>query len=208
MFSYPQKFDKYLLLLPLNYPAIVRYDTETEEIRYFTDKIDVFIKERNGCKITGDAIVFQGNLLVASPTDNKVYKLNIESGESSVIELPIRSRCGGQVLVEHKGEIWIMPYDGQVIVRWNPITNEAREYEGFPKGFLCKNPMDGSECTEKPFCTPAFNGQYLYLLSFWSNMSLQLNIYTGEFREWKPPYEDKMEASHLKEDKLCFLIIN
>ena len=200
MFSYPQKFDKYLLLLPLNYPAIVRYDTETEEIRYFTDKIDVFIKERNGCKITGDAIVFQGNLLVASPTDNKVYKLNIESGESSVIELPIRSRCGGQVLVEHKGEIWIMPYDGQVIVRWNPITNEAREYEGFPKGFLCKNPMDGSECTEKPFCTPAFNGQYLYLLSFWSNMSLQLNIYTGEFREWKPPYEDKMEASHLKED--------
>lgn len=199
IFSYPQKFGKYLLLLPLEYPAIVRYDTETEEVIYFTDKIDVFIKEKNGFKITGDAIVYQENLLVASPTDNRMYKLNIESGESSVIELPIQSRCGGQVLVEYEGEIWIMPYDGQVIVRWNPKTNEVREYEGFPKGFLCKNPMDDSECTEKPFCTPAFYGKYLYLLSFWSNMSLQLNIYTGEFREWKPSYENETEDSHLKE---------
>lgn len=202
-FSYPQKFDRYLLLLPLNYPAIVRYDTKTEKIKYFTENIDVFIKEKNGYKITGDSLVYKGNLYVASPTDNMVYKLNIESGESSVIELPIQSRCGGQVLVEYKDEIWIMPYDGQVIVRWNPTTNEVKEYGGFPKGFLCKNPMDDSECTEQPFCTPAFNGKYLYLLSFWSNMSLRLNIDTGEFREWKPAYENRVneiEGLHLKEN--------
>ena len=30
-------------------------------------------------------------------------------------------------------------------------------------------------------------------------MSLQLNIYTGEFREWKPSYENETEDSHLKE---------
>lgn len=191
MFSYPRKFDKYLFLLPINYPAVVRYDTVTEEIRYFTDNIDVFVKEKNGRKITGDSLIYQGDLYIASPTDNRVYKLNIESGESNIIELPIRSRCGGRGLFEYKGDIWLTPYDGRVIVRWNPYTNEVREYEGFPESFLCINPADGSERTETPFCIPAFYGKNIYLLSWWSNMSLQLNVNTGEFRQWIPACESR-----------------
>lgn len=203
LFTYPEKFEKYLLLPPLYYSAIVRYDTVTDEIRYFSENIDVFVKEKNGKKIVGDSLVYQGALYIASPTDNKVYKLEIDSGESSVIELPIRSRCGGQVLVEFKGEIWIMPYDGQVIVRWNPEANTVREYEGFPEGFLCKNPADDSECTEQPFSMPAFSGEYIYLLSYWSNMSLKLNINTGEFKQWIPAYESKKyEIEDLKENAM------
>lgn len=199
VFSQLQKYDKYLLLLPINYSAVVRYDTLTGEIRYFTEHIDVFVKEKNNRKIIGGSLVYQDSLYIASPTDNMMYKLGIESGESSIIELPIRSRCGGNVAVEYRGEIWLMPYDGQVIVRWNPKTNVAREYEGFPKDFVCKNPDGDVECMEIPFFIPAFYGNYAYLPSCWANMSLKLNIDTGEFEQWIPAFErEENETKDLK----------
>lgn len=188
-FSYSRKSDKYLLLLPVNYPAVVRYDTVTGEIRYFTENIEVFVKEEDGQKITGGALIYREALYIASPTDNRVYQLEIESGKSHIIELPIQSRCGGHGLFEYNREIWIMPYDGQAVVRWNPDTYDIREYKGFPEGFLCINPLDDSVCTEKPFCIPAFCGKYVYLLACWANMSLRLNINTGEFEQWIPAYE-------------------
>ncbi|MDE6053716.1 MAG: hypothetical protein K2G55_08145, partial [Lachnospiraceae bacterium] len=198
-FSYPQKCDKYLLLLPINYSAIVRYDTVTGELKYFTENKDVYVKEKNNQKITGGSLVYQGNLYIASPTDNMVYKLDIESGESSTIELPIQSRCGGNVVVEYRDEIWLTPYDGQVIVCWNPKTNEVREYEGFPKDFLCRNPIDDSECMEKPFGVPAFSGENIYLPSCWANMSLKLNMDTGEYERWIPAFErEEIETKDLK----------
>lgn len=206
-FSLPQKYDKYLFLLPANYPAVVRYDTVTGEINYFTENIDGYVKEKNNQKITGGSLVYQGNLYIASPTDNMVYRLNIESGQSSIIDLPIKSRCGSSIVVDYKDEIWLMPYDGQVIVRWDPKTNKTREYEGFPKDFLCRNPADGSECMEKPFSIPAFWDNYIYLPAFWANMSLKLNMDTGEFERWAPIFEEEeIENENLKRnDSYMFL---
>lgn len=195
LFYFPRKSDSYIFLLPVNYPAIVRCNTVTGEIRYFTEHIETFVKEKNGQKITGGSLVYQGVLYIASPTDNMVYKLDIESGESTAIDLPIQSRCGGHVLIEYEGEIWFLPYDGQVIVRWNPDTNQVREYEGFPEGFSCKNPADDSVNMEKPFCMPAFWGKDLYLPSCLSNMSLKLNIDTGEFKQWLPPYKEWLKSN-------------
>lgn len=208
------KSDKYLFLVPVNYPAVVRYDTVTGEIRYFTENIEVFVKEENGQKITGGALIYREALYIMSPTDNRVYQLEMESGKSHIIELPIQSRCGGHGVFEYNGEIWIMPYDGQVVVRWNPITNDIREYEGFPEGFLCKNPSDDSVCTKRPFCIPAFCGDYVYLLACWANMSLRLNINTGKFQQWIPAYEKDSEQKescmflHYKPDKHdnCFRV--
>lgn len=188
-FSLPQKYDKYLLLLPLNYPAVVRYDTVTGEIKYFVDNIDGFVREKNNQKITGGSLVYQGNLYILSPADNIVYKLDIESGKSSLIALPILSRCGGDAIVEYEGELWLTPYNGQVIVRWNPQTNETKEYEGVPQDFQCRNPVDDSDCMEMPFGIPAFSENYMYLPSWWANMSLKLNADTGDFERWATAFE-------------------
>lgn len=194
-FSLPQKYDRYLLLLPLNYPAVVRYDTVTGEIQYFSGNIDGFVREKNNQKIIGGSLVYQGNLYISSPTDNIVYKLDIESGESSLTALPIQSRCGAHELAGHEGEIWLTPYNGQVVVRWNPETNEAREYEGFPKDFLCRNPAEDCDCMEMPFGIPAFSENYVYFPSWWANMSLKLNMDTGEFERWITPYEGEGNES-------------
>lgn len=69
------KYKNYLLMLPMNYPAIVRLDTETGEIRYFDKEIDVFVKEDGTRKITSFSKMMEGKLYIASPTDNKMYQL-------------------------------------------------------------------------------------------------------------------------------------
>lgn len=204
IFTGSYKYDKYLLLIPLNYPAVVCYDTVTGKVHYFTENVDVFVKEKNGEKIRGCAWIFHGSLYIMSPTDNMVYKLDIRRGKSSIIELQIQSRCGGDALMEYNDELWILPRDGQVIVCWNPETNEAREYTGFPAGFICKNPISNVTGEECPFSMSIVYGKYLYLPSWWSNMSLKLNMETGIFERWIPAFESEEEDVILK-DRCAFL---
>ena len=199
------KYDKYLLLVPLNYPALVRYDTATGEIRYFNENIDVFVMEKDNKKIVGGHVIYQGVLYIASPVDNRIYKLNIESGETQVIELPIQSRCGCYLLTEYKDEIWVMPYTGRVIVRWDPKSGEVREYIlDFLEGFRCGQPVYGYQCEEYHFGTPAFFKQHMYLPPMGSNMYLKLNTITGELVQWHPPFMEKREES-ITEDFSYFL---
>lgn len=183
------KYDKYLVLLPLNYPAIVCYDTATGEIRYFNENTDVFVAEKEDGKRMGGSIVYQGALYMASPVDNRIYKLHIVSGKTQVIELPVQSGHGYSVLIEHKDEIWGLPWVGGEIIRWNPNSGEVQEYIlDFPEEFTCVHPVYGYKCEELPFGIPAFYGQYMYLSPSWANMYLKLNINTGELVQWQPPF--------------------
>ena len=203
-FSWAWKYEKKIFLIPLNYPAIVCYDTVTEEVRYFDECIDVFVKNKNGQNIVGSSMIYRDELYIASPTDNWIYKLNIESGKIQIIELSIQSRCGCFQLTEYKDEIWIMPYEGKVIVRWNPLTGETREYSNFPNNFTCINSVNG--CEGPAFNLPAFYGEYMYLAPGWANMYLKLNINTGEITVWQPRFDtDEGEKEILTNEKSTFL---
>lgn len=125
-----------------------------------------------------------------------------------MIELPLQSRCGGNVVIEYDNEIWITPYDGQVIVRWNPQTNKVREYKDVPKDFLCRKFTDHSVCMERPFCTPACYGNCMYLPPFQANMSLKLNMDTGEFEQWIPDFDSEENKADNSVFDECFMFIN
>lgn len=204
MFSGSYKYDNYLFLIPLNYPSVVRCDIATGTVSYFTENVEVFVKEINDEKVRGCAWIFHGSLYIMSPVDNMVYKLDIRSGKSSIIEIPIQSRCGGDALLEYNDALWVLPREGQVIVCWNPETNEAREYTGFPDGFTGKNPVNDEVCEEFLFGMPMAYGKYLYLPSWRSNMSLKLDMETGIFDRWIPAFESEDEDFVLK-DRCAFL---
>lgn len=190
-FSGAWKYERFLLLLPLRYPALVRCDTKTGQCTCFEECMDVFIKDKDGQTLRGGAYIHQGILYLSSPTDNMIWILDIENGKTQVVELPIQSRCGCNELVEYQGVLWLLPYTGKVIVRWNPQTGEVREYAGFPHDFICIDHASGQMCEELPFGTMAFSGEYLYFAPQQGNMYLRLHIHTGLFEQWKPPFEEK-----------------
>ncbi len=180
----------HLILLPHKYPAIVMYDTKTGKIVYVREDIDVFVKERNGIVISGGAGYKNGKIFLTSPTDRQIYVLEIETGEHMVVELPVESEGGYRNILPYKEDLWLLPYEGMNIVRWNPDTNEVREYDQFPQGIQCRDSLSDSKCMERLFSSGAFCGDYLYLTPECANMYVRLHIATGEMAEWRPPFVD------------------
>lgn len=191
-------YGKYLILIPLKYPALVIYNTENDQIQYLEDNISVFVKnnERNE-QVVGGSWIFDGILYIASPMDNHLYALNIESGRSEVIELHTQNRGGYVSMMEVNNSIWMLPYKGQTILKWNPKTEDIKEYTGFPKGFQCVHPTYKVLIDERPFGGWAFIGKMIYFTRGWGNMDIKLDIETGVFSIWDVPVpnEEEMEAA-------------
>ncbi len=185
------KYKKYLLLIPFNYPALVLYDTQTEKIIYLPEHIDIFIrKDEKGQTIIGGVWIYKDFLYIASPTDNYVYKLDIESEISQILEIPVEGWQGCAILMEYEGDFWLMPYKGKVVLRWNIDRNEIKEYTDFPEDYKCVNKLYGYECDELPFGTPAFYKNKVYLPPLFGNMYLKLNMDTGKITKWQPLFEE------------------
>lgn len=190
------KYGKYILLMPDNYPAIVRYDTVIGEIKYITNDVDVIIKMNSGTtKIEGYAIN-NGKVYMASPTDRIIYSLDIETMEHTITTLPVQPGCGYKVIWSYQGCLWLLSCRGErvEIVRWNPDTNEVRVYDQFPGKFKCIDSISKSECFEQSFFNGVFYDNNLYLAPCQANMYIKLDTITGEMTEWEPDF-----AKNIKE---------
>ena len=179
---------KYLCLIPNNYPAIVRYDTEKDEVAYFSEYKDIFARMERGEKRVGGYCVQNGYLYIASPFENQVVVFHVETGMLQVRCLNVNSVCGWVGIVSDGEELWLLPYSGSTIIRWNPKSGEAQEYKGWIENLKCKHPVLGYECVDKPFGYPTFYREYVFFPPSWGNKYIRLNKITGEVTEWIPPF--------------------
>lgn len=178
-----------LFLIPKNYPAIVSYNTMSEEVRYLEEHLDVFIDTEQGEWRIGGYCVHNGSLFIASPKDNRLLAIHAETGEEQVLITNAAHECGCIRLSSDGTDLWFLPYSGNIITRWNPESGEVHEYADYPRGFQCKNPAYGYECEEKAFNSVAFYGDYVILPPFWANMYIKLDKRNGKMTEWHPPFE-------------------
>ena len=200
-FSGARSYKKYLILIPFRYPALIIYDTETNQIQYLEDNISVFLKknERNE-QLVGGSWIVGGILYIASPIDNYIYALDIESGKSEVIKLHTKNQSGYISMIEKKDNIWMLPYRGQTIVSWNPKTGTIGEYTGFPDGFKCIHPAYKISTDEYPLGGWAFIGKTIYFARNWGNMDIKLDTETGVFSKWDVPIPNKDEMEDVSKE--------
>lgn len=177
-----------IYLIPSKYPAIVKYDAVSGKVEYIRGYNDVFTGNVNGEWRIGGGCVWKDSLLLASPVDNQVLEINHNSGEIRLLTVNTDRQQGCSVIVSDGTDVWMLPYSGDVIVRWNPDTEDVQEYSGVPDGFSCRNKISGELCMDRPFGRPAFCSKYVYLPPYWGNMYVRLNQETGQMDEWKPPF--------------------
>lgn len=196
-----RRYGKYIILLPLNYPSLVMYDTESNKIRYFDDNISVFVRdnERNE-KVKGGHWIIDGMLYISSPMDSYIYVLDIESGKSKVIHLHTQNQGGYISMVGNNNDLWMLPYRGQTILKWNPKTGNIREYVGFPKGFECIHPIYKTLTDEYPLNGWAFIGKEIYFTREWGNMDIKLDAETGVFTEWNVPIQNREKLNSVSKE--------
>lgn len=187
---------QYLFLVPDNYPAIVRYDTVSGEITYLTPWRQVHRKEVQGAMRLGGFCAHKDRVYLTSPIDNEVLRIHAHTGEMQVQTLPIDCRCGCACIISEGEELWLLPYNGTTIVRWNPESGEVREYGDVPDGLLCKHPVLGYEIKVSPFGIPAFQGRYVYFPPCFGNMYVRLDQETGQMHEWVPSFEQPKQVKN------------
>lgn len=184
---------KYFLLLPNKYPALVRYDTVTEDIQYFTEGMDIIADETTGERRLGGFCVWKDYLFLASPVNNHLLGIHVPTGETQLMTTGAQSVCGCAVIVPDGEELWLLPYEGYTITRWNPESGARREYDCSIEGLRCEHPVYGYECDTLPFEYPAVLEDALYLPPNWGNRYLRLDKNTGEVSVWEPPCEIKQK---------------
>ena len=183
-------FGNYLFLIPNQYPAIVRYDTATGEIQYWEGSQEVACSTKREERQLGGIGVWKEYLFLASPVDNRILKVHMETGESEVLTVGSEDNTWGCCGMAGDGqEFWLLPYEGKVITRWNPKTGETREYRDMPEGLACTHPSRGYACEGMPFGSAAFYGDSVVFSPNWGNMFVRLDKISGKIEEWKPPFE-------------------
>jgi len=167
-------YGKHILFLGCLNPSIMRLDTESERIDYFTDWVKLFagISEGTGPYFWG--VCISGNkIFMPTMNTNAVVAFDMDRCVSQLYEAGSKGQKYGEICFDGEN-YWLVPlYDG-AIVKWNPDTNECNEYSGYPAGFEFGKPDVGIN-----FGAITFVDGYIWLLPWRANMAIKINVLDG-----------------------------
>lgn len=177
---------RYLFLMPTHYPAIVRYDTESDEVAYVEGNMEAFVTQIQIYWRRGGACIWQGKLLAIAGNGRQILAIDCQTLENTIMELPEHHQQGCMSMLPDGDAVWLLPMTGKCIIRWLPKQNTVQEYTAFPTDFQCANVINRVPCEDFPFSSAAITESYLYLSPAWGNQFLRLDKATGEITEWQP----------------------
>lgn len=177
---------QYIFLLPVRYPAIVRYDTAADQLSYVEGDISRWLGEIQGGQRLGGSCVWRNHLLLASGHSGEVLSVDCDTLATEVVDLAPGSQQGCLALVPDGDDLWYLPLHGKRLLRWNPRTGSLRSYEDFPADFSCMNIDNGILCEDAPFGSAAFTEDAVYLSPGWGNQFVRLDKRTGKMERWQP----------------------
>ena len=195
-FTGPWKCGDDIYLIPRLYPAIVKIDTKTDRVSYLTGYNDVFVKNVQRDRRVGGSCVWNGCLYLASPTDAQVLAIDGATGKVQHLQVGKDSNVGCIFMIPVEDHIWLLPYEGKALIRWNPETGQEKVYSAVPDGFRCMQFPHGYPCTERPFYTIAESDTKIILSPGWGNMFVSIDKETGKAEEWLPPFEMNAEGKN------------
>lgn len=143
--------EKYIFLFPYQYPKLIRFQIETEEICYLDGIRQFNVRNIDGEWRFGSRCSYGNELIFASPEDNQFIFVNRDTLEKRSLCSNSRCNLGTQGMIADGDELWLLPSNGMTITRWNPKTERVKEYGKLPQGFKTVNLSYGTECSERPF---------------------------------------------------------
>lgn len=192
--------EKYIFLFPYQYPYLIRFSIDTEEMCYMEGISQFNIRTVNGEKCIGGISLYENELVFASPADNQFIFVDMDT--LKVRSLSSNSKCnlGTQGIMVEGDNLWLLPLNGMTLTCWNPKTGYLREYNDVPKDFKSIRWPHEYECKERPFGNIAFskeNGRdNIIIAPCWGNMYLTLDRETGRMEKWNPPLPFKNRSKN------------
>lgn len=184
---------KYIFLLPDQYSKVIRFDVESEEVRYIDGIKQFYVGEIDGKFLVSGSCLYGKEIVFGSPRGSEFLFMDVDTLETRHLQNNSKYNLGtlGIVPDPFGSELWILPTKGMVITRWNPRNGEIKEYTDLPDGFKSVSWPDERVCEEQPFGMIAFSRasgkENIVISPNWGNMYLTIDRETGKMAEWKSP---------------------
>lgn len=183
--------EKYIFLFPYQYPYLVRFSIDTEEICYMEGINQFNVRTVNGEKCAGGIGLYENELVFASPADNQFIFVDIDTLKARNLSSNSACNLGIYGIIAEGDNLWLLPLNGMTLTCWNPKTGYLREYNDVPEDFKSIRWPYEYECREMPFGNMAFSKEdgrdNIIISPCWGNMYLSLNRETGRMEKWNPP---------------------
>ena len=181
-FGHIIQYKNYAFLIPWYYPAILRYDLETGECKYYTDCLKELLAYRTPGHeaLLGDYCIREQKLLLPSVQTNKILEFDMETGEHRIYTAGKKNE-GNAFIIENGDEYWLIPWKTRTIVKWNYQTGKWKSYTDYPEKFSCGGDWNSGD-------TYMFSGAIkinnnIWLFPYYANMVLRLNLSTEKIEK-------------------------
>ncbi|QKS47935.1 hypothetical protein HUB94_26935 (plasmid) [Paenibacillus cellulosilyticus] len=178
------RYEHYLFLIPITYPAIIRYNLNTGERDDITDWVahTQLNAENSPYYLQWNKTFDFGRLLASSVASNATELVMTLWGSNELVILDAETLDSRIVKVGEADErfagvcfdgtnYWLAARNQNYMVRWNPYTQKYKKVV-FPDAFLSGRILN--------FLDVVYAGGYVWLLPYEANMALRLNPTTGE----------------------------
>lgn len=172
-FSTAVQYKNYVFFVPCSYPAIVRLDTSTDQLDYFSDWLDELERlttDFNDVYFWHKAVVIGSSLITAACNSNAVLVFDMETGASTVREIGDKANRFSDICYDGS-DFWLSPRNEGPIVKWNMESNKWVEFGEFPEGYVSG---------KLSFNDIIYLDGYVWLFPYRANKALKVGIQDGK----------------------------
>lgn len=179
------QMEKYLILLPKKYPAMVIFNMETCQVNYLHDAKEVYQQSVNGNLQFGAVGVQDNKIIVASPDGKKIVRINPEDMTVEAIKTEIE---GGILAFVAEGDrLWCVPQEGTIVSCYDMKTKETEHFDLMLAGLSGLQRPQMIETNQRIYGKPALTEKYVIFPPCWGNKFACINRETKEITEWENP---------------------
>ena len=203
-------YKKYIYFIPFRYSAILRYDTETGEICYFSECVEAIRPNHEDIhdELLCGGVVRCEKMLIPVRHSNQVLEFDMEDESYRVFEVgPDDADCIG-IVAESENVYWLIPWRTAKIRRWNYVTGECEVIDRYPSGYNCEADwFNGVDYIPFAVFCPQKGGVWLF--PAYGNMILRLDYGTRQLEkvELNLPYELRHRKSNYYHQQVEFFSV-
>lgn len=181
-------------LYPFNYSSLVIFHLKNEKISYLTAVSDFYITEIRGEKVQAARWIWRNRMYILNPTGDRLLSFGLDKLDVEEKDVDLGRLYVGTARAEIDGdELWLLPYEGTIVTRWNLVTGEKKDYDLTIEGLTSIHPKYKEACDYRYFASVGFKEKSIIFSPGWGNKFVELFPESGEVREWIPPFPFSME---------------
>jgi len=185
-FAGAECYKDYVYLIPYMYKAIIRLNTKTMDIEYYTDwvkSIDKMIYRDETGYFSAPLKISENTLMLAALSTNAVIEFNMETADH-ILHRVGKKGCQFSGICFDGTNYWLSPRHYGPVLKWHPDRGVMKEFS---------NLSSGSKTNRFCFHAPFYCNGYVYIMPRSSKHAVKINVETDEVlacEEFMPEFTD------------------